>query len=246
VDTIEGCDPGFTDIEYNPQISPNVYAMYSAFANDTTTNLLFILDPTDNFNLLGTFNYSLSINTTREIAFDADGNLYVSQYTGSIDIIVDAANFASLADNTSIDWYTSPTAASFSGLDVAIGETGPPPACSPCSGDCCDSGGNGTPGCNDDGCCNLVCDTAGFESCCDVEWTAACAAEAQDACSDSVCCGACPTDVDGDNSTGAFDLAFLLGNWGPTVPASACLDADEDGIIGAFDLAFLLGNWGPC
>ena len=245
VKTIKGCGPGFTDIEYNPQVSPNVYAMYSAFTG-STRNLLFILDPTDNFTLLRTLDYSSSINTTREIAFDADGNLYLSQFGGTIDIILDAANFASLEDNDSLDWYASPTAASFSGLDVAIGQTGPPPACSPCSGDCCDSDGNGTPGCDDDECCNLVCDTAGFESCCDVEWTAACAAEAQEVCSDSVCCGVCPTDVDGDGLTGAFDLAVLLGNWGPTVPDSACLDANADGIIGAFDLAFLLGNWGPC
>ncbi len=63
-------------------------------------------------------------------------------------------------------------------------------------------------------------------------------------------CGDCPTDVDGSNSTGPFDLAFLLGNWGPIPPdadpAVVCLDADGDGNIGPFDLAFVLGNWGPC
>lgn len=59
-------------------------------------------------------------------------------------------------------------------------------------------------------------------------------------------CGECPTDVDGDGQTEAFDLAFLLGYWGPVTPESACLDADDDGTIGAADLALLLGNWGPC
>ncbi|MCH8851832.1 MAG: hypothetical protein IID41_04190 [Planctomycetes bacterium] len=59
-------------------------------------------------------------------------------------------------------------------------------------------------------------------------------------------CSSCPTDVDGNGQTDAFDLAFLLGNWGPVSPDSACLDADGDGIIAAFDLAVVLGAWGPC
>ena len=59
-------------------------------------------------------------------------------------------------------------------------------------------------------------------------------------------CGSCPTDSDGSGNTGAFDLAILLGAWGPVTPDSACLDADENGFIGAFDLAVLLGSWGLC
>ena len=59
-------------------------------------------------------------------------------------------------------------------------------------------------------------------------------------------CGDCPTDSDGDGDTDAFDLAVLLGAWGPATPNSACLDADENGFIEAFDLAVLLGAWGPC
>ncbi len=51
-----------------------------------------------------------------------------------------------------------------------------------------------------------------------------------------------------DGYVGAFDLAVLLGNWGPLGVGSdvRCLDANGDGMIGAFDLAHLLGNWGPC
>jgi len=41
-------------------------------------------------------------------------------------------------------------------------------------------------------------------------------------------------------------LAILLGAWGPVTPGSACLDADDSGFIEAFDLAVLLGDWGPC
>ena len=59
-------------------------------------------------------------------------------------------------------------------------------------------------------------------------------------------CGDCPTDSDGSGDTEAFDLAILLGAWGPVTPNSACLDADENGFIEAFDLAVLLGAWGPC
>ena len=59
-------------------------------------------------------------------------------------------------------------------------------------------------------------------------------------------CGECPTDADCDGQVGEFDLAVLLGKWGPVTPGSVCLDADEDGLIGAFDLAVLLGAWGIC
>ncbi len=59
-------------------------------------------------------------------------------------------------------------------------------------------------------------------------------------------CGDCPTDVDANGETEAFDLANLLGAWGPVTPGSACLDADGNGFIEAFDLAVLLGAWGPC
>ena len=59
-------------------------------------------------------------------------------------------------------------------------------------------------------------------------------------------CGACPTDADCDGQIGAFDLAVLLGHWGPVTPGSVCLDADDDGLIGPFDLATLLGAWGMC
>lgn len=55
----------------------------------------------------------------------------------------------------------------------------------------------------------------------------------------------CPTDVDGDGNTGPFDLATLLGGWGPTFPGN-CFDANGDSVIGPFDLASLLAAWGPC
>jgi len=63
---------------------------------------------------------------------------------------------------------------------------------------------------------------------------------------DNNMCGSCPTDVDDDGHTGPFDLAMLLGSWGPVTQDTVCLDADQNGGIEAFDLAVVLANWGPC
>ncbi len=54
---------------------------------------------------------------------------------------------------------------------------------------------------------------------------------------------ACPSDLDGDGSTGASDLAILLGAWGT---AGGPSDLNGDGSVGADDLALLLGGWGAC
>ena len=56
--------------------------------------------------------------------------------------------------------------------------------------------------------------------------------------------GACLADFDGDGAIGPFDLAYVLGFWGPNSGHPA--DLDGDGIVGPFDLALLLGIWGPC
>ena len=62
-----------------------------------------------------------------------------------------------------------------------------------------------------------------------------------------------PLDFDGDCDVGAFDLAQVLGSWGPCPdpcePGNPCdtCQADGDGNcnVGAFDLALLPGSWGP-
>ncbi len=55
----------------------------------------------------------------------------------------------------------------------------------------------------------------------------------------------CRADLNDDNIVEAFDLALLLGAWGPCPPV--CLaDLSCDGVVEAFDLAILLGAWGPC
>ncbi len=54
----------------------------------------------------------------------------------------------------------------------------------------------------------------------------------------------CPADLDGDGNVGAFDLAILLGAWGPD--PQGVVDLDGDGNVGASDYAIVLGSWGPC
>ncbi len=58
------------------------------------------------------------------------------------------------------------------------------------------------------------------------------------------CEAACPQDLDGDGQVEAFDLAIVLGSWGPCEGCPA--DFNEDDIVDAADLAQLLGAWGPC
>ena len=54
----------------------------------------------------------------------------------------------------------------------------------------------------------------------------------------------CFADLNGDGSVGAFDLAMLLGSWGPCPDCPA--DFDGNGSVNAADLALLLGSWGTC
>lgn len=56
----------------------------------------------------------------------------------------------------------------------------------------------------------------------------------------------CPTDIDGDGTTGPSDLAQLLGAWGPCDPDPCAADIDTDGQVDSADLALLLGAWGAC
>ncbi len=58
-------------------------------------------------------------------------------------------------------------------------------------------------------------------------------------------CDCAPADLDCNGSVSAFDLALLLGNWGPCPDEAPCpADLNGDGEVNAADLAVLLGNWG--
>lgn len=119
--------------------------------------------------------------------------------------------------------------------------------CAVCGGiiDCCYP--NGTPGCEIPSCQDCVCDLDPF--CCDNSWDNICAGEAEGVCQDQCPCQAgptcgspgCPTDLNGDGTTNAADLAILLGAWGPN---SSCADLNFNGLVNAADLAILLGGWG--
>ncbi len=51
-------------------------------------------------------------------------------------------------------------------------------------------------------------------------------------------------DLDSDGTVGAFDLAIVLGSWGPCEGCPA--DFNGDAVVNAADLAQLLGAWGMC
>ena len=55
----------------------------------------------------------------------------------------------------------------------------------------------------------------------------------------------CFADLDADGAVGPFDLALLLGSWGPCDDCADCpADLDDDCTVGVKDLLILLGNWG--
>jgi hypothetical protein len=121
----------FTSLAYNPSVSPYLYALYGAFVSPATINKLYVLKASD-YSVVKEIDLSTSLQTARDIALDPNGNLFMSQFGGtgtagaSIDFLpaANVLNPSTLTDNSSIDWYTSATAASFSGLDVGFGPAG--------------------------------------------------------------------------------------------------------------------------
>ncbi len=90
----------------------------------------------------------------------------------------------------SIDPYCCDVAWDASCVALAEANCAPgtcPGAC-PGEGDCCAA--NGTPGCDNEACCDTVCSIDPY--CCDVAWDASCAALAEANCAAGTCPGACP------------------------------------------------------
>ncbi len=94
---------------------------------------------------------------------------------------------------------------------------------------------NGTPGCKNANCCNLVCSVDPF--CCNTLWDGICANEAQQMC-------ACPEDLNGDNLVNGADLGLLLADWNAGGGSPA--DLNGDNAVNGADLGLLLAAWGPC
>lgn len=122
-----------TDVEYNALVDPN--HIYAAVTTSGFETKLFAY----NYNPV---TGAISLNTTldvpntpspanvrepREIALDADGNLFFSGYAGSssdniIMKLADATNIASWNEANVTVFYNSPDYTSFNGMDVAFSE----------------------------------------------------------------------------------------------------------------------------
>ncbi len=123
----------------------------------------------------------------------------------------------------------------------------PPGPCDDAAGDCCEA--NGTPGCDDPECCEIVCAIDPF--CCDQNWDSICAGEAADLCGklcfvpppvNDLCEAAIPLEVpsftlgttDGATVDGAFPLCgtginspgvwYSVMGTGTTMTATTCTD----------------------
>ncbi|MHC4948337.1 MAG: trypsin-like serine peptidase [Planctomycetota bacterium] len=117
---------------------------------------------------------------------------------------------------------------------------------SPAAGSC--FAVNGSPACEDETCCNVVCAVDSY--CCNTTWDSLCAAEAA-----QFCVNPCPGDC-ADGGNGAVDVSDLLrvlAQWsaGPA-PGVEC-DVDNgtmlgvpDNVTNVSDLLFVLARWGPC
>lgn len=141
--TVPPVAASFTSIAYNPQVSKYVYLMFGAGNSlSTAFNQLDVLDPTNNYASVKEVFFDANggtttpnpggMNTSRSIALDASGNLFISEFGGGanptdnaiIDVVPGAGNPASLTNNSAIDWALSTTHANFPGLDVGLAAAG--------------------------------------------------------------------------------------------------------------------------
>jgi hypothetical protein len=58
------------------------------------------------------------------------------------------------------------------------------------------------------------------------------------------CDNNCPTDLDGDATTGGSDLGLLFVEWGRCPDCAA--DFNDDGVVNGEDLGIMFVEWGPC
>ncbi len=130
----------------------------------------------------------------------------------------------------------------------------------PCPGDGSCFEPNGTPGCDDESCCETICDQDPF--CCDTEWDEVCAEDAMEQCagcgdSDAGSCFESNGSAGCDDSecckaVCAEDPFCCETKWDSAcveAAANECgIDGDltGDGTVGGADLGILLSEWGPC
>ena len=107
----------FTNVTYEPTVSPFVFVSGSGLIASTTVNRLIVLDPANSFTpITSLLNFSPTgaagtpdgeINTLRETAFDSKGNLLMGAFAGSSALsdeyilkgLMSARSAATLVDN---------------------------------------------------------------------------------------------------------------------------------------------------
>lgn len=118
----------FSSVVYDPTISPNAYVSLAGLNAGVTVNQMYVVNPASGA-IVRSLDYSTSMNTARELAFNSRGDLLVGVFGntssvplgGSVEIITNAADAAGMTDNVSTEYYIQATglSAQFSGLDVA-------------------------------------------------------------------------------------------------------------------------------
>ena len=93
---------------------------------------------------------------------------------------------------------------------------------------------NGTPGCSDIACCEIVCGADPF--CCDNQWDSVCVGLAAGLCG-------CPEDTNNDGVVDVQDLVKVITEWNTS---NADADVNNDGIVDVLDLVAIILAWGRC
>jgi hypothetical protein len=143
-----GFNMTFTSVAYEPTISPYVFVAGSLFAGGNSNNKVAVLDPSNNFALVGSvldltpstsapFTPEAEVATLRDIALDSKGNVLVGTFAGGsttatpataavtnpiVKSFPGAANTPAniTAANSKVVATRGTVASSFSGFDVAI------------------------------------------------------------------------------------------------------------------------------
>ena len=98
-----------------------------------------------------------------------------------------------------------------------------------------------TPSCDDESCCNAVCEIDPF--CCSNEWDGLCVDRTATACVPSNCKG----DLNDDGVVNGADQGLLFAAWGPHSPTYIHpADFNQDMVVNGEDLGILMAAWGDC
>jgi hypothetical protein len=99
---------------------------------------------------------------------------------------------------------------------------------------------NGSPGCEDEQCCEAVCEMEPL--CCQTKWDGQCAGIAE-----GLCPHLCLGDQNDDGSVDVQDLVMVITDWSCVDPPGPCPgDVNGDLVVDVTDLVLLILEWGPC